>query len=191
MPTNVRIGLLALGALLLLAALVTGLLKRGPRAASVLLAVCGAGLLAWGLAQQLLSPARPSSPSSKTAATAASTQGPARPDLTLVASSAFSDCSKPAEPGTPPDGTSASRAQMLAAQQEMKAYDAATTAYTQCVDAAAQHIVEQYQDFVPASEVRAVRELDVKVHNAAVDQDQVLVNRFNQQLRIFQGKQGP
>ena len=186
---NVRIGLLALGAALLLAALVMGLLKRGPRAASVLMAVCGAGLLAWGLAQQLLPPARPSIQSSKAAASA--NQGAGRPDLTLVASSAFSDCNKPAEPATPPDGTSASREQMLSAQQAMKAYDAATTAYTECVDAAAQHIVEQYQDFVPAAEVRAVRELDVKVHNAAVDQDQVLVNRFNQQLRAFQAKQHP
>jgi hypothetical protein len=191
MPTNVRIAVLALGAALLLVALVASLLKRWPRGARVVMAVCGVGLLAWGLAPQLLSRASPSSASSKATATAASNPGPGRPDLTLVASSAFSDCGKPTEPGTPPDGTSASRAQMVAAQEALKAYDAATTAYTQCVDAAAQNIVTQYQDFVPASEVRAVRALDVKVHNAAVDQDQVLVNRFNQQLRIFQGKQRP
>jgi len=188
MPATVKIGVLALGAVLLLAALVSSLLKRWPLGARVLMAVCGLGLLAWGLTQQLL-PGRSSSAPPTTAAAAASSQTPARADLTLVASSAFSDCGKPTEPGAPPDGASASRAQMLAAQEAMKAYDAATTAYTQCVDTAAQNIVNQYQNFVPASEVRAVRELDVKVHNAAVDQDQALVTRFNQQLRVFQAKQ--
>jgi len=108
-----------------------------------------------------------------------------------MASSAFGDCGKPADPAAPPDGTSASKAQMLAAQQTMKAYDAGVTAYTTCVDAAASRIVTQYQGLVPVSEIDAVRLLDIKVHNGAVDQDTQLVGRFNRQLRIFLAKQHP
>src|SRR5262249_16151934 len=111
-----------------------------------------------------------------------------RADLTLVASSAFTDCAKPADPAAPPDGTSASKAQMLAAQQTMKAYDAGVTAYTHCIDAATQTLLIHYQGYVPVSEIDSVKALGVKVHDAAVDQDTVLVGRFNQQLRIFLAK---
>jgi hypothetical protein len=80
---------------------------------------------------------------------------------------------------------------MLAAQQAMKAYDAGVTAYTKCVDAATSRIANEYQGLVPASEIAAVRQLDITVHNNAVDQDTQLVGRFNQQLRIFLAKQRP
>lgn len=199
MPTEVRIGLLVVGAVLVLAALVT-LALRVPRTLRVLLGLLGVGLLAWGITLQLLTPSSSSPAAGPT--TAASPPAPAsgasttpapppRPDLTLVASSAFADCGKPEDPAAPPDGTSASKAQMLAAQQKMKAYDAGVTAYTKCVDVAASRIVTQYQGLVPVSELDAVRTLDVRVHNAAVDQDTKLVGQFNQQLRIFLAKQHP
>jgi hypothetical protein len=200
-----------------LAALVTGAL-RVPRPLRLLSGLLGIGLLAWGITLQLLMPASPSassssatsssssssaSPSSTAGSTApaspaasangvgSSTAPPPRPDLTLLASSAFADCGKPEAPAAPPDGASASKAQMLAEQQKMKAYDAAVTAYTKCVDAAAGRIVSQYQGLVPASEINAVKLLDIKVHNAAVDDDTRQVDRFNQQLRIFLAKQRP
>lgn len=209
MPTEVRIGLLVVGAVLVLATLVT-LALRVPRTLRVLLGLFGVGLLAWGVTLQLLTPsgsgsASSSTPSASSPAPASSTNSangastatltspsvPARPDLTLLASSAFADCAKPPDPAAPPDGTSASKAQMLAAQQQMKAYDAGVTTYTQCVDAAAARILAQYQGFASGSELNAVKSLDVKVHNDAVDQDTRLVGRFNQQLRIFLAKQRP
>jgi hypothetical protein len=194
-----------------LAALVT-LALRVPRTVRVVLGLFGVGLLAWGITLQLLTPSSPSAVSSPGASPAASsaststtapsppapasggsttTAPPPRPDLTLLASSAFADCGKPADPAAPPDGTSATKAQMLAAQQTMKAYDAGVTAYTKCVDAAASRIANEYQGLVPVSEIAAVRELDIKVHNNAVDQDTQLVGRFNKQLRIFLAKQRP
>ena len=210
MPTEVRFGLLVVGAVLVLAALAS-LALRVPRTLRVLLGLFGIGLLAWGLTLQLLRPSSPnavSSPAASPAASSASTSTtapspaapassstpaapPPRPDLTLLASSAFADCGKPADPAAPPDGTSASKAQMLAAQQAMKAYDAGVTAYTKCVDAAAARITNEYQGLVPVSEIAAVRQLDIKVHNDAVDQDTQLVGRFNKQLRIFLAKQRP
>jgi len=210
MPTEVRIGLLVVGAVLVLAALVS-LALRVPRTLRVLLGLFGIGLLAWGLTLQLLTPSSPSavsSPAASPAASSASTSStvpspaapaggatttapPPRPDLTLIASSAFADCGKPADPAAPPDGASATKAQMLAAQQTMKAYDAGVTAYTKCVDAAASRITNEYQGLVPVSEIAAVRALDIKVHNDAVEQDTQLVGRFNKQLRIFLARQRP
>jgi hypothetical protein len=219
MPTEVRIGLLVVGAVLVLAALAS-LALRVPRTLRVLLGLFGIGLLAWGITLQLLTPASPSpaassaaspvtnsatSPAESSASTSTTTPSPPaaasggspttapppRPDLTLLASSAFADCGKPADPAAPPDGTRASKAQMLAAQQTMKAYDAGVTAYTKCVDAAASRLTNEYQGLVPVSEIAAVRQLDIRVHNNAVDQDTQLVGRFNQQLRIFLAKQRP
>jgi hypothetical protein len=196
MPTEVRIGLLVVGAVFVLAALAT-LALRVPRTLRVLLGLFGVGLLAWGVTLQLLSPAGPTSsslvnpPAATSGAGATSSAAKPRADLTLVASSAFTDCAKPADPAAPPDGTSASKAQMLAAQQTLKAYDAGVTAYTRCVDAATERIVVHYQGYVPVSELDSVKALGAKVHNAAVDQDTVLVGRFNQQLHIFLAKQRP
>ena len=217
MPTEVRIGLLVVGAVLVLAALVT-LALRVPRTVRVLLGLFGVGLLAWGATLQLLAPSSSSSLSSSappantpapapsansssnanssnnaagSSATAAGTAPPARADLTLIASSAFADCAKPPDPAAPPDGTNASKAQMVAAQQTMKAYDAGITAYTKCVDEAAGHVITQYARVATATEINSVRALDIKVHNDAVDQDTRLVAGFNQQLRIFLAKQRP
>ena len=211
MPTEVRIGLLVVGAVLVLAALVT-LALRVPRTVRVLLGLFGVGLLAWGVTLQLLAPSSSSSLSSSappantpapapsansssnatgSSTTGASTAPPARADLTLIASSAFADCAKPPDPAAPPDGTSASKAQMVAAQQTMKAYDAGITAYTKCVDAAAGHVITQYARVASAAEINSVRALDIKVHNDAVDQDTRLVAGFNQQLRIFLAKERP
>lgn len=205
MPTEVRIGLLVVGAVLVLVALVS-LALRVPRTLRVLMGLLGVGLLAWGITLQLLAPSStspmarspaatsPSAPANGASALTNPAPAPApvpRPDLTLVASSAFADCAKPQDPAAPPDGASASKAQMLAAQQQMKAYDAGVTRYTKCVDAAALRIVGQYQGLVPVSEIEAVKKLDITVHNGAVDQDTQLVGRFNQQLRIFLAKQRP
>ena len=199
MPTEVRFGLLVAGAVLVLAALAT-LALRVPRTLRVLLGLFGVGLLAWGITLQVLAPgsAKPIASSSTPARPTASPPGAGgaaatgpRPDLTLVVSSAFADCGMPADPAAPPDGTSASKAQMLAAQHTMKAYDARVTAYTHCVDATAQRVVAQYRGFAPDSELDAVSALATKVHNDAVSQDTELVGRFNQQLRIFLAKQRP
>lgn len=200
MSTEVRIGLLALGALLLLTCIVISALKLGPRSARVLLGLFGAGLLGWGITLQLLMPqAAPSAtagaaavgaPAATPASAAAAPLAPPRPDLTLLTSSAFSDCARPADPANPPDGMRASRAEMLAAQRAMQAYDAAISAYTRCLDTAADRILVQYRDAVPETELRAVQDMNTKIHDAAVDQDTAFVNRFNQQLRAFQARQG-
>src|SRR5262249_2261413 len=128
MPTEVRIGLLVVGAVFVLAALAT-LALRVPRTLRVLLGLFGVGLLAWGVTLQLHRPPGRfptvlNPPAAPSGAGATSSAAKPRADLTLVASSAFTDCAKPADPAAPPDGTSASKAQMLAAQQTMKAYDA-------------------------------------------------------------------
>jgi len=205
---------------LVLAALAS-LALRVPRTLRVLLGLFGIGLLAWGITLQLLRPSSPNaasspavnpavvnpaaspaassastsntapSPSAPAGGSSATTTPPPRPDLTLLASSAFADCGKPPDPAAPPDGTRASKAQMLAAQQAMKTYDAGVTAFTKCVDAATSRLASEYQGLVPVSEIAAVRQLDIKVHNNAVDQDTQFVGRFNQQLRIFLGKQRP
>jgi hypothetical protein len=194
MPTDLRIGLLVIGALLLLGSLLSVALRRLPRTLRLLAGIGGIGLLAWALLPQLLA-LRAAMQSSTAGAgsdrTATGAAAVIRPDLTFIAASAITDCHLPPEPAAPPDGTSATRDQMLAAQRVMKAYDAATTAFTVCVDAATRAVMTRYQNVAPAAELRAVSEFGTKMHNSAVDRDQVLADRFNRQLRTFLAGQHP
>jgi hypothetical protein len=194
MPNDLRIALLVIGALLLLLSLLGVLLRRLPGAVRLLAGVAGIGLLAWALLPQLLAlhAAMQSGPAGAGPdRTVNGTAAVTRPDLTFMAASAITDCHLPAEPAAPPDGTSATRDQMLAAQHAMKAYDAATTVFTVCVDAATRAVLTRYQNIAPASELRAASEFATKLHNRAVDHDQALADRFNRQLRTFLARQRP
>ncbi len=190
MPNALRIGLLVIGALLLLGSLLSAALRRLPRVLQLLAGIGGIVLLAWALLPQLLT-LHPAGGAGPARTASGSTAAVVRPDLTFLAAAAITDCHLPAEPAAPPDGTSATRDQMLAAQRAMKAYDAATTAYTVCVDAATRSVLTRFQNVVPASELRAASAFGTKVHNSAVDRDQFLADRFNRQLRTFLARQRP
>lgn len=208
-PADFRIGVLLVGALLLIGAVLSGVFKIfgggttnvALRSARIAIGLIG---LAAVVSSLVLSPRATPAPQSSPAAGVVVPNppsgtspgvGPATPDLALMAGSAFADCPAPSALASPPDGASASRKQMLAAQKATFAYDAATTAYTHCVDSAADRIIQQYRTYSPLSQLQAVRALDTKMHNTAVDQDQVLVDRFNRQLKVFNAKhrayQGP
>jgi hypothetical protein len=202
MAANLKIGVLVVGAVLLLAALLSGLFKAlgsanpnpALKVSRVVMGLFGATLIVWGLvvSPRSIQP-QPQAPTEAVSTVDATvTPAPsvplARPDLVILASAAFTGCAAPAEPGTAPDGAHASRAQMLAAQKLVKAYDAANTAYLGCLDTAATQLLGQYKGIASPSEIQAVGALDTKIHNAAVDRDQALADRFNRQVRIYKGR---
>jgi predicted outer membrane protein len=88
--------------------------------------------------------------------------------VTLHASAAAS-CKAPDSPPTVPNGETASREEMLAAQAAMKSYNAAVTEYTTCVQKDG------------GSEIEL---------NRIVNQLEKLAVRFNAELRKFKQKAG-
>ena len=73
------------------------------------------------------------------------------------------------------------------------AFDAATTAYNQCVDSTVNDGVQRYAGVSVAtssSSLEILKALGTRLHNAAVEKDQTLANRMNQQIRIFKARHG-
>jgi hypothetical protein len=116
----------------------------------------------------------------------------------LTAGPVFADCSYPPPPEKVPDGATASLEEMQAGQKTMKDYDHAIKAYTDCLklehDAAIAKTGDDAKNGDPdqkakqkAQEAQIERVTNQK-NNAAIDQEEQIVARFNEQIKIFKNK---
>jgi len=99
--------------------------------------------------------------------------------LTAVSSGyglAAAACESPS-PVTMPDGATSTRDQMLAAQAQVKAYQAAMNEFVACLDSEA----DAQGDQAPAE----FKSLMVERHNTAVTEMEAVAAAFNEQLRAF------
>jgi hypothetical protein len=85
-------------------------------------------------------------------------------------------CENPAAVGIP-DGATATREQMLAAQAEVRAYQAAMNEFLACIDSEADAQGEKAPD--------EFKSLMVERHNAAVAEMEGVAAAFNEQIRAF------
>lgn len=100
----------------------------------------------------------------------------------LAAGTVHADCTPPDSAIQIPDGATASRDQMIAAQRAVKAYDVAVKAYGDCL--------QQQLDAKVASGADRVK-LSVQydeMTNAEVDKLQRVASKFNAELRTFKAK---
>lgn len=111
---------------------------------------------------------------------------PARTDLIVMAGTELDDCTAPKRPSDPPDGASATHAQMAASDAQAQAFNTATNAYLACLDQAASSFSHQYGAVLNANGLREVEAIRNRIHNKAVDVDRAVADKFNQQLRIYQ-----
>jgi hypothetical protein len=199
MLSGLQIALLLLGALLLIATLPPVIARIvGGRASPLLaralrvgLGIAGATLIVSVLATYASSPTRPgqsvASEQSAPAAPAAANAPSAPPDLVAMASEALEGCAVAAAPAVP-DGANASLGQMTAAQSAFKAYDAATLAYVNCVDAVTDRISTQFGATAPAAELARLKTFGTSAHNSAIDREQALADQFNAQVRVYKAR---
>jgi hypothetical protein len=117
--------------------------------------------------------------------------------LTLVfalgsAAHAQATCTYPRSPDALPDGNTASKEQMVAAAQDVKRYNGEMNSYLDCLklemDAATP---KDAKKLTPDEKKKSdeQQKMLVQKNNAAVDELQVVVGRFNEQLKIFKAKQ--
>jgi hypothetical protein len=109
-------------------------------------------------------------------------------DMLKMTRAAFLACGAPAAPSEVPDGATATREQMVAAHATVKAFDEATTIYTQCLDTTAYQAGVQFKAVATSADTDAVSALQIQLHNAAIDRDQALANKYNVQLRRFKAR---
>jgi hypothetical protein len=96
--------------------------------------------------------------------------------------SARADCSAPAAAVQIPDGTTATRDQMVAAQRAVKAYDTAVKTYSDCL----QHELDT--QLAGGGNKQLLEAQYDRLNNAEVDKLQKLAGKFNDELRAFKAK---
>jgi hypothetical protein len=115
--------------------------------------------------------------------------------LTLVCALGFAaharaTCSYPQAPAAPPDGNTATRDEMIAAKHDFDRYNGEMNTYLDCLnlemDAGPKDATKMTPD--EAKKADQERKILVQKHNAAVDELQAVVGRFNEQLKIFKAK---
>ena len=185
-----RVAMLAVGAILLLAAIVNVWIPRntvrtqGRRLGRFAVGLAGGVLMIWALLPYLAPPPRP-----PPVAATAPPLSPEPVDLIASATTALQGCTVPGAPAVP-NGASASTSEMSTAQHAFQAFDAATNSYAKCVDSTVASVSKQYGSNSTPEELQALDTLGRRAHNTAIDQEQAAVDEFNKQVRVYKAKHG-
>jgi len=116
----------------------------------------------------------------------------------LYGAVAHGACAYPKAPESIPDGETATKEDMLAAKQAIGKYNDEMTAYLSCIklesdeDLAAME--KEADSSAEGKKALAAKKQDYELkhtqkHNAAVDEVTSVVERFNEQVRLFKKKQ--
>jgi hypothetical protein len=116
--------------------------------------------------------------------------------LTLVfalgsAVHAQATCTYPRSPDAPPDGNTATKEQMIAAKQDTDRYNKEMNSYLDCLKLETDAVTPKDPSKLTADEKKKVEEQQkvlVQKNNAAVDELQAVVGRFNEQLKLYKAK---
>ncbi len=117
--------------------------------------------------------------------------------LTLVfalgtAAHAQAACSYPRAPAALPDGNTATKDEMIAAKHDFDRYNGEMNSYLDCLKLEMDVATPKDPTKLTPEEQKKANEQQkvlVQKNNAAVDELQALVGRFNEQLKIFKAKQ--
>jgi hypothetical protein len=106
-----------------------------------------------------------------------------------VAAQASASCSYPKAPDRIPDGTKATKEEMLAGMKTMRAYNDLVAKYTECLKADHDEAVAKID---PGLDDKKKEDQKVKLdtvlqqkNDAAVDEAQTVTARFNDQIKAF------
>src|ERR1700729_616597 len=104
----------------------------------------------------------------------------------LIVAPVHAACTYPAAPAKIPDGATATLAEMVAAQKAVKQFDEEINAYTACIKL--EEDAQLKGDKLTAEQKKAIEAQQAQKNNAAVDEDQAIADRFNEQIRIFKAR---
>ena len=103
-------------------------------------------------------------------------------------------CTYPRAPDAPPDGATATKDQMIAAKQDFTRYNTEMNAYLECLKLEMDAATPRDPKKLSADEKKKAddqQKILVQKNNAAVDELQANVGRFNEQLKAFKAKSQP
>ena len=106
----------------------------------------------------------------------------------LTAGAAYAECPYPAAPDKLPDGASATMEDMLAGQKTVKAYQKAIDDYVACIDKELEQAIAKGGDKLKPQQKADMQHVEAQKHNAAIDQEQSVADRFNEQVKLFKAR---
>jgi hypothetical protein len=108
----------------------------------------------------------------------------------LAGSQAFAACDYPIAPGKFPDGTLATKEEMLTAKHAVEKYNVDIEAYLSCIKSEFDAKIAAQTDATAEQKTEMERVQNQK-HNAAVEEVTAVAARFNEQLRAWKAKNQP
>jgi hypothetical protein len=106
----------------------------------------------------------------------------------LSVAPAFADCPYPAAPAKIPDGATATLQEMLDGQKAVQAYDKAINEYVACIDKEVSDNITKAGDSLKPAQKADMQKVEEQKHNAAIDQEQQVADRFNEQVKVFKAR---
>jgi dynactin complex subunit len=100
-------------------------------------------------------------------------------------------CTYPKSPETPPDGATATKEQMIEGKHAFDAYNKEMNAYLDCLKLEMDSAVPKDTSKMSADDKKKAldnQKVLTQKNNAAVDELQANVGRFNEQLKIYKAK---
>ena len=109
----------------------------------------------------------------------------------LAAGNAYAACTYPAPPAKLPDGATATRDEMLAGKKLVTEFDNAIGESNTCLQKEADEAVAKLSGDDKEKEAKKaeIQKMADQKHNAAVEADEQVATRFNEQLRAYNAKQ--
>jgi len=101
---------------------------------------------------------------------------------------ALADCAYPKALGKLPDGTSATREDMVAGKKAVDAYNAAMNTYLDCLKTEHDAALAKADPAPTDEQKKMLTTRWTKQNDAAVDELQDAADRFNEQLRVFKAR---
>lgn len=108
--------------------------------------------------------------------------------LAAALPAAAADCVYPRAPARLPDGNTATREEMVAGKKTVDAYIAEMNTYLDCIKAEADAALVALGASATEDQKKAITLRFVQKNDAAVDEQQDLAARFNEQLRVFKAR---
>jgi len=103
-----------------------------------------------------------------------------------LATQAAAECVYPKTPASAPNGSTATEAEMVAGKRAIDAYQKEVNVYLDCLKQEADARIVEAGD--NADQVKQIKAILAKKHNAAIDELTARADEFNQQLREFKKK---
>jgi len=107
----------------------------------------------------------------------------------LVAATASAECSYPKSPSGLPDGGTATQDEMVTGMKAIKEYNAAVSTYLTCLETEMNTRIEAAGPDAPADQLEQIKSIHTKRHNAAVEELESTAARFNEQVKVFKGRE--